>query len=183
MVYITISYIIFFRELNVELIKSQWHKFSSLWCPNLAPDRHRLVYVATKGCWQKLYHQTSNISCTKFENLNVFLYGLAVVFANPLKPGLSQEWRSRWSSADTCSNYIWVINNFIAYWGATYIRGLTVRLNHWSQMSSNFSKPLKNQKTLGSMIGFWSLLWFIEWNAVYHWSKISDIRQKYKLDS
>ena len=25
-----------------------------------------------------------------------------------------------------CSNYIWVIHNFIAYLGATYIRGLTV---------------------------------------------------------
>ena len=29
---------------------------------------------------------------------------------------LSQEWRCSWSSADRrCSNYIWVINNFIAY--------------------------------------------------------------------
>ena len=29
---------------------------------------------------------------------------------------LSWEWRCSWSSADTrCSNYIWVINNFIAY--------------------------------------------------------------------
>ena len=40
---------------------------------------------------------------------------------------LSWEWRCSWSSADKrCSNYIWVINNFIAYWGATYIRGFTV---------------------------------------------------------
>ena len=45
---------------------------------------------------------------------------------------LSQEWRwscsiAYQSSADRrCSNSIWVINNFIAYWGATYIRGLTV---------------------------------------------------------
>ena len=37
---------------------------------------------------------------------------------------LSREWRCSWSSADRrCSNYIWVINNFIAYWGAIYIRG------------------------------------------------------------
>ena len=40
---------------------------------------------------------------------------------------LSWEWRCSWSSADRrCSNYIWVINNFIAYQGATYIRGFTV---------------------------------------------------------
>ena len=40
---------------------------------------------------------------------------------------LSWEWRCSWSSADRrCSNYIWVINNFIAYWGATYMRGFTV---------------------------------------------------------
>ena len=42
---------------------------------------------------------------------------------------LSWEWRCSWSSADRrCSNYIWVINSFIAYWGATYIRGFTVEL-------------------------------------------------------
>ena len=40
---------------------------------------------------------------------------------------LSWEWRCSWSSADRrCSNYIWVINNFIAYEGATYTRGFTV---------------------------------------------------------
>ena len=40
---------------------------------------------------------------------------------------LSREWRCSWSSADRrCSNYIWVIDNFFAYQGATYIRGFTV---------------------------------------------------------
>ena len=40
---------------------------------------------------------------------------------------LSWERRCSWSSADRrCSNYIWVINNFIAYLGVTYIRGLTI---------------------------------------------------------
>ena len=43
---------------------------------------------------------------------------------------LSREWRcswSSWSSADRrCSNYIWVINNLIAYLAASYIRDLTV---------------------------------------------------------
>ena len=42
---------------------------------------------------------------------------------------LSREWRFSWSSADRrCSNYIWVINNFIAYYycDVSYIRGLSV---------------------------------------------------------
>ena len=40
---------------------------------------------------------------------------------------LSWEWRCSWSSADRrCSNYIWLINNLIAYQSASYIRDLTV---------------------------------------------------------
>ena len=40
---------------------------------------------------------------------------------------LSWEWRFSWSSANRrCSNYIWVFNNFIAYFGAPYIRDLKV---------------------------------------------------------
>ena len=40
---------------------------------------------------------------------------------------LSWESRCSWSSADRrCSNYIWVINNFVACYGASYIRGFTV---------------------------------------------------------
>ena len=40
---------------------------------------------------------------------------------------LSQGWRCSWKSAHRrCSNYIWVISNFIGYSGASYNRGLTV---------------------------------------------------------
>ena len=40
---------------------------------------------------------------------------------------LSREWRCSWSSADRrCSNYIWVIDNFIGYKDASYIRDFTV---------------------------------------------------------
>ena len=35
---------------------------------------------------------------------------------------LNREWKCSWSSAEN----IWIINNFIAYWSAPYIRGLTV---------------------------------------------------------
>ena len=36
---------------------------------------------------------------------------------------LSREWRCSWSSPDRrCSNYIWLINNLIAYWSEYHIR-------------------------------------------------------------
>ena len=41
---------------------------------------------------------------------------------------LSREWRCSWSTADSrCSNYIWVIHNYIANYGVSFI-GLTVLL-------------------------------------------------------
>ena len=51
----------------------------------------------------------------------------------------SREWRFSWSSAyRRCSNYICVVNKFIAYYVATYIRGLTVIIDkiprHTSEM-------------------------------------------------
>ena len=56
---------------------------------------------------------------------------------------LSREWRCSWSSADRrCSNYIWVIDNFIAYLGASYIRGFTVVLyNGWWHIRKDFIAP------------------------------------------
>ena len=44
---------------------------------------------------------------------------------------LSREWRCSWSSADRrCYNCILVINNFIAHYGAIYIRVLTAWFFH-----------------------------------------------------
>ena len=53
----------------------------------------------------------------------------------PWSQGLRREWRCSWSSADRrYSNYIWVIDNCIAYLGASYIRDLTVAWfdNHYT---------------------------------------------------
>ena len=51
---------------------------------------------------------------------------------------LSREWRCSWSSANRrCSNYIWVINNLIAYYVAYCIRGLTVMNWENSKFSLN----------------------------------------------
>ena len=71
---------------------------------------------------------------------------------------LSWEWRCSWSSADRrCSNYIWVIDNFIAYWGASYIRDLTVYLyyiyvissiNDWQKLHTE--NPLSMRMPCGS---------------------------------
>ena len=60
---------------------------------------------------------------------------------------LSREWRCSWSSADRrCSNYIWVINNFIAYSNAPYIRGLrvvkTMTTGHWFNIKITMGFPL-----------------------------------------
>ena len=58
------------------------------------------------------YRQTSNISRAKSQHLM------------SRSQVSSKKWRCSWSSAvRRCSNYIWVSKNFIAYWGASYIRG------------------------------------------------------------
>ena len=54
---------------------------------------------------------------------------------------LSRIWRCGWSSADRrCSDYIWEINNFIAYQGAAFIRNLTV----YVPCATSVKKPLNN---------------------------------------
>ena len=73
------------------------------------------------------YRQIFNIRGTKSQNLIFFVSSCSYLWALYWSNVLSQEWRCRWSSAGRrCSNYIWVINNFIAYWKAPYIRDLTV---------------------------------------------------------
>ena len=89
-----------------------------------AQCRDLLTTSFYKNCQRyelKLYNQcklpqTSSISRTKSENLNVSRLVLELFLSNPVKPGVSvAQWRYSWSSADKrCSNYIWVINNFIA---------------------------------------------------------------------
>ena len=59
------------------------------------------------------------------------------------RKALNWEWRCSWSSADRrCSNSIWVINNFIAYLGAAYIRYLAVVVLyvHWTKQVWHISE-------------------------------------------
>ena len=52
---------------------------------------------------------------------------------------LSRSLRCSWSSADRrCSNYIWVIDNFIAYQDASYIGDLTVLLYYLLCMKAKY---------------------------------------------
>ena len=61
---------------------------------------------------------------------------------------LSWEWRCSWSSADRrCSNYIWVINNFIAYKGGTHIRGFTVMILNMSLLLRWIDPVLNKYRT------------------------------------
>ena len=77
---------------------------------------------------------------------------------------LSREWRCSWISADWwCSNYIWVINNFIAYEGVTYIRGLTV---------CTFGIKMKICESGFLGVDKWLLFTQLLWNIIiYAWLK------------
>ena len=71
-------------------------------------------------CWMgscSYYRKTPGISRTKSQNSNVSRLFLQLPLPNLLKPGVREQvWRCSWSSTDRrCSNYIWVINSFIAY--------------------------------------------------------------------
>ena len=88
-------------------------------------DINRLKRSTMAPC---VYRQTFSMTRIKSRHLNISRLVLQLSLPNPLKPGVNRQWRCSWSSADRrCSNYIWVINKFIACEGATYIRGLTAR--------------------------------------------------------
>ena len=83
-----------------------------------------LLQDFSDGNFYYSYRQISNISAQNKKN-KCFSTRLSVVLMK-FSQVLSQEWRCSWSSADRrCSKYSWVINNCIAYCGATYIRCLT----------------------------------------------------------
>ena len=78
--------------------------------------------ISTYGIAVLISHRSPNAGLMLYSTTAI--YCLCPIHWSQL---LSWEWRCSWSSADRrCSNYIWVINNFIAYWGASYIRDFTV---------------------------------------------------------
>ena len=58
---------------------------------------------------------------------------------------LSWKWRCSWSCAvRRCSNYIWVINNSIAYRGASYIKDFTVTICNTMRLIRVINFPIWN---------------------------------------
>ena len=121
--------------------------FSNLWGENFS--RNMLFLLKALLSWwtiprhffdtqhmlkatKKQYRQVSNIRRTQSQHLKDSRVPSCGCFCRiPWSQMLSREWRCSWSSADRrCSNYIWVINNFIAYKGASYIRDFTVFTFH-----------------------------------------------------
>ena len=112
----------------------KWHyllayepQSEQVWCiccvifPNLATGW--ACYIILCGWQYRLrgskQRQVSNISCTESQQLKDSCTVLRLSLPNPLSQMWSREWRCSWSSAARrCSNYIWVIDNVIAYWGA-----------------------------------------------------------------
>ena len=116
-----------------------------------------LLPGASKVSWKKWlthkqldnYRKISHIRCTKSQHLNDSRLVLQLPLPNTLKPkGLNREWRCSLSSADRgCSNYIGVINDYIPYKGAPYIRGLTVlspaRVVGWGHRNDLFHSSIR----------------------------------------
>ena len=76
---------------------------------------------------RKCDHKISNIRHTNAPNLLFLVSSCSCLCPIQWRQVLSREWRCSWSSTDRrCSNYIWVIDNFIAWYGATYIGDLMV---------------------------------------------------------
>ena len=74
-----------------------------------------------------------------------------------------------WSSADRrCSNYIWVIDSFIAYLGSSYIRGFTVMpkfqpcsIQTWPQGGLSLLPSLKVSTTRNLALAAPPIPWYI----------------------
>ena len=83
---------------------------------------HKCIHYALMTSWSMLllkYRKISNVRRTKL----ILVSSRSCLCPIHWSQVLCQEWRCGWSSADRrCSNYIWVINNLIAYWGVLYWR-------------------------------------------------------------
>ena len=73
------------------------------------------------------YRQFSDTTRTQSQNITVSRLVLRLSLPNPLKPSVRLRVKMKLGQRPRrCSNFIWVINNFIAYLGASYIRDFTV---------------------------------------------------------
>ena len=86
------------------------------------------TYIPDKRLTHTLnYHQTPSISPLNSKTWMYLVSSYSWLCPIHWSKALSREWRCIWSIANRrCSNYIWVINNIIAYQSVAYIRGLMV---------------------------------------------------------
>ena len=127
-----------FTKMRLKVSSAKWRPFclglNALMCRNDTMYECIILFLrkisARKGpiCFMlKSYRKIYNIRRTKSRNLMILVSSCICLCPIYWSQVLSWEWRCSWSSADRrCSNYIWVINNLITYWGAAYIRDLTV---------------------------------------------------------
>ena len=108
-------------ESHLAWVVSAWHVLGDATCSTPVCVNGSAIHTMSKyrvRSWDNgvycmsCYRQISNISRTHTQNSNI---------SRLLKPGVKSKMGCNWSSAD-----IWVINNFIVYYGAFYIRGFTV---------------------------------------------------------
>ena len=87
-----------YLQLHCKLEKWHYCKISNIWAPN-----HTTSMILVSSCRYLCPIHWSQV--------------------------LGREWRCSWSNTDRrCSIYIWMIDKFVAYGGANYIRGLTVSI-------------------------------------------------------
>ena len=104
-----------FTELRVELsfgMNKQSDECTE-WRHYLSVPKVMITKMYYSDLWYDVnedYHKVSTKRCTKSQNLNVSHLVLQLSLPNPLKPGVE----FKMSANRRCSNYIWVINNFIA---------------------------------------------------------------------
>ena len=116
-----------FHCLNTAAVKSShWRRPLSAWGNNSGEFCLTVHDTTSAIC---TYRQTFNIRRTRSQHLNVSRLVLQF-FPIHWRQALCREWRCRCCSADRrCSNNTWLINDFIAYEGATYLSVLTVHFN------------------------------------------------------
>ena len=120
-------------DLNCDdLINTAWHSGSQYWDyhPSALSSsqvsathlviRHPQIFItgarSSDLVHRLYYYQASNISCTNPKTSIFLVSSYTCLCPIHWSQVLSWERRRSWSSADRrCSNYIWVINNFIVY--------------------------------------------------------------------
>ena len=122
-----------------------WHTLSGVWYGMPCLPEMCCTFEIKATSPMNLYNETSPHSTL------TSLLSLNDLWPIHWRQVLSWEWRCSWSSADRrCSNYIWVINNFIANLGVAYIRDSTVDI-----LQRNPASKVQNITGQGSVNSLW----------------------------